>query len=61
VLHGDDAAAPSPLAPVLLRRARFCRHLLNNHHHLLHATQTINGGAVGESAPVVLVVAVAGS
>ena len=49
VPHGDDLAALSPLAPVFLSYVLSFVYLgiyWNNHHHLLHATQTINGAVL---------------
>jgi uncharacterized membrane protein len=49
VPHGDDVAALRPLAPVFLSYVLSFVYLgiyWNNHHHLLHATQTINGAVL---------------
>ena len=61
VPHGDDLAALRPLLPVFLTYVLSFVYLgiyWNNHHHMLHATDRINGSvAVGEPAPAVLAVA----
>jgi len=49
VPHGDDIAALRPLAPVFLSYVLSFVYLgiyWNNHHHLLHATQTITGAVL---------------
>jgi uncharacterized membrane protein len=46
VPHGEDAAALRPLVPVFLAYVLSFVYLgiyWNNHHHMLHATQRING------------------
>ena len=61
VPHGADLAALRPLLPVFLTYVLsfvFLGIYWNNHHHMLHATDRINGGvAVGQPAPAVLAVA----
>jgi uncharacterized membrane protein len=45
--HGDDLAALRPLLPVLSSYVLSFVYLgiyWNNHHHLMHATQRVNGG-----------------
>ena len=47
VPHGDDLAALRPLVPVFLSYVLSFVYLgiyWNNHHHMLHATQHVNGG-----------------
>src|SRR5262245_574111 len=49
VPHGDDLAALQPVAPVFLSYVLSFVYLgiyWNNHHHMLHATQTINGAVL---------------
>ena len=62
VPHGTNFAALQPLLPVFLSYVLSFIYVgiyWNNHHHLLHATQKINGAhPVGESASPVLAVAV---
>jgi len=47
VPHGDDLAALRPLVPVFLSYVLSFMYLgiyWNNHHHMLHATETVGGG-----------------
>jgi uncharacterized membrane protein len=49
VPHGTDFAALRPLLPVLLSYVMSFVYLgiyWNNHHHLMHATQRVSGGAL---------------
>jgi uncharacterized membrane protein len=49
VPHGDDVAALQPLAPVFLSYVLSFVYLgiyWNNHHHMLHATQTVTGAVL---------------
>jgi len=46
VPHGDDPTALAPLVPVFVSYVLsyvYVGHNWNNHHHMLHATRTING------------------
>jgi TMEM175 potassium channel family protein len=49
VPHGDDVAALRPLVPILLSYILSFVYLgiyWNNHHHMLHATQHVNGAVL---------------
>ena len=61
VPHGDRPRRAAPAAAGLLSYVLSFVYVgiyWNNHHHLLHATQHVNGGdPVGQPAPAVLAVA----